>query len=58
MTMLEDAYKPGSWAESVRAVPNPFGNGDSGRRIAQYLTTLLERHLRSKRERTEDLWAG
>jgi hypothetical protein len=56
--MLEDAYKPGSWAESVRAVPNPFGNGDSGRRIAQYLTTLLERHLRSKRERTEDLWAG
>lgn len=45
MSMLEEAYKPGSWAESVRAVPNPFGNGDSGGRIAQCLTMLLETPL-------------
>jgi UDP-N-acetylglucosamine 2-epimerase (non-hydrolysing) len=41
MIMLEEAYQDGSWAESVRSVPNPFGNGDSGERIAECLSTLL-----------------
>jgi UDP-N-acetylglucosamine 2-epimerase (non-hydrolysing) len=41
MSMLEEAYLAGSWLESVHAVPNPFGNGDSGERIAQCLARLL-----------------
>ena len=45
--MLEEAYQEGSWAESVGTVPNPFGNGDSGERIAECLTTLLEIQLAS-----------
>ena len=39
--MLEDAYRKGSWIESVGKRQNPFGNGDSGQRIATYVATLL-----------------
>ncbi len=39
--MLEEAYCKGSWVESVGKVQNPFGNGDSGPRIAACLATLL-----------------
>jgi UDP-N-acetylglucosamine 2-epimerase (non-hydrolysing) len=45
--MLEEAYQDGSWIESVRSVPNPFGNGDSGARIADCLTSLLQIPLAS-----------
>jgi UDP-N-acetylglucosamine 2-epimerase (non-hydrolysing) len=45
--MLEEAYQDGSWTESVRSIPNPFGNGDSGARIADCLTTLLQIPLAS-----------
>lgn len=45
--MLEEAYQVGSWVESVGTVPNPFGKGDSGERIAECLTTLLEIPLAS-----------
>jgi UDP-N-acetylglucosamine 2-epimerase (non-hydrolysing) len=32
-TELAELDRPGSWAEGVGAVPNPFGEGDSARRI-------------------------
>jgi UDP-N-acetylglucosamine 2-epimerase (non-hydrolysing) len=41
MGMLEDAYQQGSWADSVSTVQNPFGDGDSGERIAQCVGELL-----------------
>lgn len=40
--MLEDAYRANSWIHRVRSVRNPFGNGDSGLRIAQCVSHLLE----------------
>ena len=39
--MLEDAARPGSWTAGVRRVPNPFGSGDSGQRIADTLARVL-----------------
>jgi UDP-N-acetylglucosamine 2-epimerase (non-hydrolysing) len=40
--MLEEAYRPGSWTEDVQGLPNPFGRGDAGCRIADALATALE----------------
>lgn len=40
--MLEEAYAQGSWAEQVTEVLNPFGQGDSGQRIARIVAELLE----------------
>jgi UDP-N-acetylglucosamine 2-epimerase (non-hydrolysing) len=42
LEMLEEAYQTGSWVDSVHAVRNPFGNGDSGKHIVRCLETLLE----------------
>jgi UDP-N-acetylglucosamine 2-epimerase (non-hydrolysing) len=42
MAMLEEAYREGSWVDSVQKVPNPFGNGDSAERIVQCVAELLE----------------
>jgi UDP-N-acetylglucosamine 2-epimerase (non-hydrolysing) len=39
--MLEEAYQDGSWAGTVSTVQNPFGDGDSGERIAQAVDELL-----------------
>ncbi len=39
--MLEEAERPGSWAEKVRGAENPFGQGDSGHRIARVLAGSL-----------------
>jgi UDP-N-acetylglucosamine 2-epimerase (non-hydrolysing) len=39
--MLREAYRDGSWAEQVRTVKNPFGQGDSGKRIARIIAKLL-----------------
>jgi UDP-N-acetylglucosamine 2-epimerase (non-hydrolysing) len=39
--MLEEAYQPGSWAEGVREVENPFGRGDSAEQIIQILGGVL-----------------
>ena len=39
--MLEEAYRPGSWIESVDKMPNPFGAGDSGRLIAHNIARIL-----------------
>lgn len=39
--MLEEAYQPGSWADRVKQISNPFGCGDSGRRIAHVVAQVL-----------------
>ena len=41
MPMLEEAYQKGSWVDCVPNVTNPFGRGDSGERIVQYISALL-----------------
>jgi len=41
--MLEESYSDGSWARRVAKTTNPFGQGDSGRRIAQIIVDLLAR---------------
>jgi UDP-N-acetylglucosamine 2-epimerase (non-hydrolysing) len=45
LEMLEEAYQVGSWVDSVHAVPNPFGNGDSGKNIVRCLKTLLDAQM-------------
>lgn len=40
-TMLHEAYRKGSWIDSVGKVQNPFGNGDSGKRIVACVATIL-----------------
>jgi UDP-N-acetylglucosamine 2-epimerase (non-hydrolysing) len=39
--LLEEAWRPGSWAERAERTENPFGKGDSGRRIAEIVSGLL-----------------
>jgi UDP-N-acetylglucosamine 2-epimerase (non-hydrolysing) len=39
--MLTEAYREGSWVEQVERVRNPFGQGDSGERIARIIAKLL-----------------
>lgn len=39
--MLTEAYRTGSWIEQIERVRNPFGQGDSGERIAQIIAKLL-----------------
>jgi UDP-N-acetylglucosamine 2-epimerase (non-hydrolysing) len=39
--MLEEAQCAGSWVERVESIENPFGQGDSGQRIARIVGELL-----------------
>jgi UDP-N-acetylglucosamine 2-epimerase (non-hydrolysing) len=39
--MLEEVRRDGSWADEIRKVRNPFGQADSGKRIAQLIAKLL-----------------
>jgi len=39
--LLEEAYQPDSWVNSVRRIANPFGRGDSTDRIVACLTSML-----------------
>jgi UDP-N-acetylglucosamine 2-epimerase (non-hydrolysing) len=39
--MLTEAHKDGSWIEKIERVRNPFGQGDSGQRIARVIAKLL-----------------
>jgi len=39
--MLEEVRQDGNWADEIRKVRNPFGQGDSGKRIAQLIAKLL-----------------
>jgi UDP-N-acetylglucosamine 2-epimerase (non-hydrolysing) len=41
-SMLEEAYSAGSWANEVEEIENPFGCGNSGRRIADLICDLLD----------------
>ncbi len=43
--MLEEVYQDGRWVEEVKKIKNPFGQGDSGRRIVQILSELLFREV-------------
>lgn len=38
--MLEEVRHEGSWASEVGKIPNPFGQGDSGRRIVEILAEI------------------
>jgi UDP-N-acetylglucosamine 2-epimerase (non-hydrolysing) len=35
--LLEEAYAPGSWAERVARISNPFGQGDAAKRIVDII---------------------
>jgi UDP-N-acetylglucosamine 2-epimerase (non-hydrolysing) len=39
--MLEEVREDVKWADEIRKVRNPFGQGDSGKRIAQLIAKLL-----------------
>jgi len=39
--MLEDAYVNGNWTAHVSRAENPFGRGDSGKRICEIIRHLL-----------------
>jgi UDP-N-acetylglucosamine 2-epimerase (non-hydrolysing) len=39
--MLEEVRQDGSWADKIGNTPNPFGEGESGKRIAQLIAGLL-----------------
>jgi UDP-N-acetylglucosamine 2-epimerase (non-hydrolysing) len=39
--LLEESWRPGSWADDVGHVENPFGRGDSGERIAEAVRRIL-----------------
>jgi UDP-N-acetylglucosamine 2-epimerase (non-hydrolysing) len=45
--MLEEAYQPGSWANQMRRVQNPFGRGDAAKQIVSTLDSLLVEEKRS-----------
>lgn len=40
-SMLDEAYAPGSWAEAVGQIENPFGRGESANQIVEITRTLL-----------------
>ena len=40
--MLEEAYSEGSWVTAVSKANNPFGCGDSGKRIVDIIAALCE----------------
>jgi hypothetical protein len=46
--MLEEFHQDGNWANEIRNIKNPFGQGDSGKRIVQVIVELL-----TKGEETE-----
>jgi UDP-N-acetylglucosamine 2-epimerase (non-hydrolysing) len=45
--MLDEAYRDGTWVNNVAAIENPFGAGDSGKRIADSICELLRRTARN-----------
>ncbi len=53
-TMLKEAYAAGSWVNTARTIPNPFGRGDAGKQIAdtinkQFASTTLSTTLSRRR---------
>jgi hypothetical protein len=45
--MLEEVLQDGNWAAEVRKVDNPFGRGDSGKRIAQAIEGIFKRDVKA-----------
>lgn len=43
--MLEEALQAGSWADKVGKIENPFGQGDSGKRIVQNIAELFDKEV-------------
>ena len=41
-SLLEEVYHDDRWVKQVRRIENPFGRGDSGKRIVQAITEVLE----------------
>ena len=39
--MLEEVRQDGNWADEIKKLGNPFGQGDSGKRIAELVANLL-----------------
>ena len=46
--MLEEAYLDGSWASQVGRIENPFGDGESGQRIAEIIAELINVQVGSR----------
>jgi len=42
--MLDEVYRDGNWIRCIEAVENPFGTGDSGKRIVDIVGHLLARN--------------
>jgi UDP-N-acetylglucosamine 2-epimerase (non-hydrolysing) len=51
--MLEEARQDGSWVNKVGKIENPFGRGDSGKRIVQIIAELLGREVRREHDRAD-----
>jgi UDP-N-acetylglucosamine 2-epimerase (non-hydrolysing) len=49
-SMLEEVWQDGHWCEEVRNIDNPFGQGDSGKRIAKTVCQIAERGFREIHE--------
>jgi UDP-N-acetylglucosamine 2-epimerase (non-hydrolysing) len=41
-SLLQEAHQEGSWIYRVRAIANPFGDGDSAQRIKNIIVGLLQ----------------
>jgi UDP-N-acetylglucosamine 2-epimerase (non-hydrolysing) len=41
-SMLEEVYLDRAWVEKIREIENPFGQGDSGKRIAESIHEILD----------------
>jgi UDP-N-acetylglucosamine 2-epimerase len=52
LAAFEEALKPGSWASQIRAVANPFGQGDSARRIVDAIRAWYGARTDSSRDET------
>jgi UDP-N-acetylglucosamine 2-epimerase (non-hydrolysing) len=51
--MLEEVHNDDRWADAITRVKNPFGRGDSGKRIAQVVFEVLSRDTQKNRSYTE-----
>lgn len=40
--MLEEVHRDGDWVEQIRRTENPFGRGDSGKRIAEVIAGIFD----------------
>src|SRR5262245_6433655 len=43
-TMLDEVYRDGHWIHEIGKVKNPFGTGNSGKRIVKIIGELLDRN--------------